>query len=83
MTNKRKGLSNESVDLIVKITNHYTDIMYIVKKICPRCFTKDERIIIFAKTEQMYNAIMLEKDNHRVKSKEKPNGKKDVENMYR
>ncbi len=80
----KKEFSDETVDLICEIASQYIDIMNIVKRICPRRFTKDDKMIIFVKTEQMFNQIMIRRDEFERESKQKKgNGtKKDSDKSY-
>lgn len=78
----RKKFNPDTVNLIKEISNQYIDIYLIVKKCCPKNFTKDEIAIMFVKTEQMFNAYQchkhqaekdknITKKNHTVKDASK------------
>lgn len=68
---------NEKTEKLIKdIANQYIEIFKIVKKTCPKDFTYDEVILMFVKTESMFNNIQLMKTRKNKKKNHNNNNKK-------
>lgn len=80
----KKEFDDKTIDVILDIASQYIDIMYIVKQICPKSFTKDEKILIFVKTEQMFNQYMIRESerSREIKQKKGNDTKKDSDKSY-
>ena len=73
-TNKKFKFDKGNEKLIQDISNQYIEIFKIVKKECPKNFTNDEVILMFVKTEAIYNSIQVELGRKNRKKKRNGNG---------
>ena len=69
---------NSEIELLIKdIANQYIDIYLIVKKMCPKSFSKEQINIVYVQTEKMFNQYQCRIDEHKRSKKEnKSNGTK-------
>jgi len=66
--------------LIQNIATQYIEIFKLVKKICPKDFNREQIILIFIKTESMFNNIQIQliKKNKKKNSNGNGNNKKSL-----
>lgn len=64
----------KSEKLIQDIASQYIEILKIVKKVCPKDFSYDEVILVFVKTESMFNHIQVQAIKKNKKKTRNGNG---------
>lgn len=72
--NKKTIFNKDNEKLIQEISNHFIEIFKIVKKQSPKNFTNDDIILMFVKTEAVYNSIQVELARKNRKKKRNGNG---------
>lgn len=68
------GFNKKTEKIIQEIASQYIEIFKIVKKTCPKSFTTEQLVLIFIKTENVFNSIQVAMAKKNRKKKRNGNG---------